>query len=237
MLGSIEHCDDRTGKASEKRECGNNRKVNVFGHNYARGIFRYGVKMAFGDQPQYGFVIGAAHVAGRNGDKEIVSLEAHCRGDYLNFKEPFVLADNVESMEGVKGVIPSFIRFQVFNDIALNGGEGLYEFTPLIPVGSKGLGINGDWKINVVNIRYAIASGERASENIQAAPNDIDVSSGFDKERQRQWLFFCRYYDIVRRIRWKLFNTHVDVVIEPDIQALFEGWELGYGPIDCGLSG
>ena len=79
-------------------------------------------------------------------------------------QQPDVLAHNVEVMEGPKGWIPSFVRFEIFDDVSFLGGEGLYEFTPFIVPGSEGLLAGSDRKVRIVNHRLAVARGKCSSQ-------------------------------------------------------------------------
>jgi hypothetical protein len=40
----------------------------------------------------------------------------------------------------------------------------------------------------------------------------------------------------VRSWRWLLFDDQIEIALPPGGEASFEGWELGYGPVNACLS-
>jgi len=241
-LRNIEFPNDRVRKCGELVQCYNDLpmvEVSGFIQAYLHGEINLGIRCALGDETNYGFIIAAAHPAGSDWRKRLAQSPGHetqLGGSDFDSQQALMLADNVEQMEGVKKVVPSLVRFQRFDDGLFRCGERLYEFVPFVvpcvEVGST----RSDWKVSVVNQRLAVAVGKGRGENIETAPNGVDVNASLNLERQRQRLFFDRQKDILRSIRWQLFASHVNVVFEPSIQSYLEGWELGYGPIDRGPS-
>lgn len=150
-----------------------------------------------------------------------------------------MLADNIQFMESVEKVISpsilSFVWFQRFDDGAFGAGERLYEFVPLETLQVEDLGAGDDRKVSIVNKPWAVAARESCRKDVQTASNGVDVCANLDLEVERQRLFFTRYYDIIRGIRWKLYNSGVKVSVEPCVKTRLKGWELGHGPIDRGL--
>jgi hypothetical protein len=53
---------------------------------------------------------------------------------------------------------------------------------------------------------------------------------------ERERVFLDSYYHIVSRWRWLLFDNDFDVIAEPTFDPFTEGWQLGYGPINAGVS-
>jgi hypothetical protein len=213
-------------------------EVAGFIQAYLHGDLKLGMRNALGEKPEYGFVISAANPTGndwREGSLHFDPYDTQLRWEYIDGQKALMLSHNVEQMEGVKQFIPSTVRFQRFDDRTFPLGERLYEFTPLVAVAGEDGSTVDDGKISIVNKALAVAISERRSEDIEAASDSINVGAGLDLECQRQWRFLNSNDDIVRGIRWQLFDDHLNVFIEPSIKARFEGWELGYGPIDRGL--
>lgn len=240
----IEKPDDRAGQAAELTQRFNDwthprhSKIGL-AERYARGELYYGVRLPFGDYAQYGFVIGASEIplscVGVSPLYRHVALQEV--GLNFDLEKAFVLPNNVEAMEGEKKVIPSFIRFEIFDDATFGVGKPLYEFVPLVSAFCKNLGAINNGKVNLFAARYAEPHSESTSENIEAASENVDVGASLDHERERQRLFVSRYYDIIRGITWRIYNDHINVDIDPRFESLLKGWELGYGPVNGSLSG
>jgi hypothetical protein len=236
----IEQLDNRIRKARELTERCNNFpmfEVAGFVQAYLHGELELGVRDTLGEEPNYGLVISAAYPTGNEGPEGLHfnPYDIQLRRKNIDGQKALMLSHNVEQMEGVKKFIPSIVRFQRFDDRAFPLGEPLYEFTPLVAVAGEDGSTVDDGKISIVNKVLAVAVSERRSEDIEATSDSINVGAGLDLECQRQWRFLNSNDEIVRGIRWQLFDDHLNVFIEPSIKARFEGWELGYGPIDRGL--
>jgi hypothetical protein len=147
-----------------------------------------------------------------------------------------MLPHDVELMETPKRLIPSFIRFQRYDDTAFGEGQPLYEVAPLVISSSECGFATSNGKIGLVRSRYIVATCKRTCEDIEATSNGVDVSPRLDVEAQRERLFLDSYYRIVSSWRWHVFNTHIHVVAQPSFEPFGEGWELGYGPINACLS-
>jgi hypothetical protein len=241
-LGHIEQGDDKCRHVREMVQNSND-WLSVepsFVDRYVRNELHLVVRRTLPDATQYGFLIQAQ---GSSGFRDEISRcgfptdYAEAQRANFDFQKPAVLTHDVKLMEEPKRLVPSLIRFQTFDQAAWKIGKRLYEFRTLeSSPGVENHAVSGDRKINVVGLRYAVAVGQRSSENIETASNSVDVSPHLDIERQRQWRFLQRYYRIVIGWRWRLFGADFDVQPEPFAKAFREGWELGYGPIDAGLS-
>ena len=84
---------------------------------------------------------------------------------------------------GTKGIVPSLIWLVRFENFPGQLGESLYEFTPLrLPCGELG-GASPNGEIRLVWPVYLVAVSKRGRENVEGAPNRIDVSANFRVER------------------------------------------------------
>ncbi len=238
----VEHGDDRTRKARElvKRVKDVARRRHAgFVKSYIGGELYFGLRRALPQAAEYGFIIGAVPFSPSGRDK--IALDADTRncdrgGMGLDREQPLMLTFNVEIMEGPKGIVSSFVRLERFDEMSFGRGKPLYKFVPLVLPTRKDLGARDDGKIGLVWVRDVIAVGERRSEDVQAGSDAVDVGAHLDVERERKRLFFDRYNDIIRRLRIRVFNSHLNVVVDPTLEPLFEGWEVGYGPVNCCLS-
>ena len=75
-----------------------------------------------------------------------------------------------------------------------------------------------------------------ASEDIEGTSNSIDVSPHLRIKQEWEKLFFGRYYEIIRGINIKLLDVNVDIGFQPDLESIFKGWEIGYGPVNACLT-
>lgn len=237
---SVEKFDDRLCLAGELAQQGHDWAINSqlkLLDKYLGGVTNFGLRCRLGPESQYGFSISAGDVAigVLEGDKFIlpeVADECQFFGGVRQIHEPLMLSDNVQSMQPIENGIPSVIRFQRFKDAPLGTTEPRYEFTSLEACSTLPVGLtfgNGKIDLSVLANRIALVDGER--ENIERTSNGIDDGPDLDTERQREWRFFHRYYDVVSGITFRLFQDRFDVILKPEIQPLLEGWEIGYGPI------
>jgi len=151
-------------------------------------------------------------------------------------EQTYVFSNNVEVMEGVKGFVPSFVWGEVFDDISYLGGEGLYEFVPFVIPARESIVTGRHGKVSIVNKSWAVALGKSHRKNVKAASDCVEVGSSFDLERERERFFLRGYNEIVRHIRWQLFDAYIDVRFAPGIEPQLKGLELGCGPVDGCLS-
>lgn len=237
LVGRVEVPNDRVREArelAERSEDALSEQVRGrFIEAYISGEFKVGLRCTLGQAANYGFTLSAFRRTGGSFETRPLGVaDPQGNGNDDNGEQPLVLADNVEQMEGVQKPIPSLVRSERFYDLSYIGGEGLYEFVPLVIAPFKVIETGRHRKVSIVKKRWAVAHGQGGGKNIEAAPNSIDVRPGFDVEAEGKRLFFERYHLVVRNVRWKIFNTHIDVSVEPTIQSLTEGWEMGYGPVD-----
>lgn len=241
---AVEQFDDRVCKARELVERGNYLWRNFgrrFVERYLRGELDIVVRRAIADEAQYGFLIRAEHCGTEKTEIRDVQSSRGCGGNRefwrdLDAQQPPMLTHDVELMEGEQRFVPSLIRFQRFNARAFAVGKPLYQFTSLEPPGGELVGAPGNGKIRIVWSSYAVAAEQCSRENIETAPQGVDVSADLDIEIQRERAFQARYYRAVRDWRFRLFDTVIRVVAEPGVDPLGEGWQLGYGPVNTCLS-
>ena len=148
--------------------------------------------------------------------------------------ESFVLAENVELVEGPEGVIPSFVRFERFDSRDFSGGKPLFAFstmqtTPLGSIISISESKIGKCRLlsGLTQLRTASAEARR-SKLLRMEINDRSYPC-IKGERQR--LMLDRYKEIASRIRIWLRDDAVWVFSLPRGQCIAEDWDLGFGPV------
>ena len=144
-----------------------------------------------------------------------------------------MLSHDVEMMQGKQRCVPSFIRFQTFDDCALDVGKPLYKFRSPIFSSRKICIAGGNREIRIFGFTYAVTSSKSCEENIEATADCINIDTRLDVERERERRFHLYYNWAVRQLRFKLFDLAIDVGAEPGFDFFPEGWQLGYGPINA----
>jgi hypothetical protein len=151
--------------------------------------------------------------------------------------QPSVLSHNVKIMEGPEKGVPSVIRFQRFDKLSIGTGKRLYEFGSLvIPCDETGAAFCDRKRDVLGSPRYAVAIGECSSEDIKATADRVDVSASFHIEKARKRCLLAYQKLLVRYMRAWIYDGYFRVFVPPEIESLIEGLEMGYGPIDAGLS-
>lgn len=209
---------------------------------YKRGQFNLGIaEPGLIEGAQFGFSIYAdpLRISGLKDVKFVRGHPTNNDGGRLNCgdDDAFVLANDVEAMELPKAFIPSLVRLERFDFGSFALGKPLYQFCSLVTAQGVELGFGVDnRKIAVFGLRHAVALRQCSRQNIKTASDCVDIGSRFNHEAKRERAFFDRYYKIVRDIRVRVFDDHFEVCLDPQSQALFEGWQLGYGPVDGSMS-
>jgi hypothetical protein len=147
-----------------------------------------------------------------------------------------MLSFKVEVMEEVERVVPSFVRSYVFDRGSFRLGKPIFRFV-LFDSPQKIGGIGGNWKIRTAISYHAIALNEGSEQQIEACSQRVDDGTDLGVQDRVGWAEAVKnHQDVAALIRVRL---HSDVIWAAPLvgyEALFEAWDLGYGPVDCGLS-
>jgi hypothetical protein len=175
----VEQLDDRLRKARELVERGNKRFSYgdpLFIDRYREGACYLGLRRAFGDERQLGFVV-AAYPAGRKSLDRNTSDPEHCWG-WLYSKQPTMFAHDVELMEGPQKFVPSAIWVQRFDDLSVGSGkpQPLFAFETFEWI-DKVMERAKNREVGFGVIRHAVARIQCAGEDIKAAADRVDVST------------------------------------------------------------
>ena len=149
--------------------------------------------------------------------------------------KPLMLSDDVEVVQGIKKRIPSFVRLQRFDGRDLSIGEPIFLFDVVQISGESALKLM-NWEFSVSVRLYAVSLGEGSGDHIEGASVGIDDQSRFDIDERVERDFFSRHYELVRGIRIILEPEFIRVTTHPGKEALLQNWDLGYGPLDAGMS-
>jgi hypothetical protein len=152
--------------------------------------------------------------------------------------QALVFSQNVELVKGPNGFIPSFVRIERFDRSSFVLGQPLFSFAAINPSYRVDHFIEGveDWKVTPGIRFFAIACGDASRKKIKAATERVENSAHPRVEREWQGRLLNSYYDIAIRLRISLAGNEVGMAPLPLDQALLNEWDLGYGPINAGLS-
>jgi len=230
----VKEQNDRLSAFAEDMQRASDRlnfKETRFVDDYIAGIYDFGLR-PLGNEPQYGFTLSALNEAGGLSEPDAEPPNMERAGTRICAQESFVLPDVVQVMEGGKRFIPSLVRLACFESVPVCPGQLPYEFRPFVIPRSKFLGGFGNGEINFVREDGLLTFLYRPSDHIEATSDGIEIGPELDVERERKRDFFSRYEQIVRVLRWELYDSGVNVVVAPGLETIFERWEVGYGPID-----
>lgn len=240
----VEQLDDRTRKAREIVQRSNDSLSfgeQSFVERYISMKLNLGYWCSFGEFSDLGFICHA-NEARRVEDKHTISnvpfSDSHFSRRGMENEQPAMLSLNVQVMQEDKATvsIASTIRFQRFDNHSFGRGKPVYEFRPLVFSTNELGGAIDDGKIDFVRTGHAVAISEGGGEDVETASDCIDVSARFHIERERQRRFFDHYQRIIGGIRAAIFEDYIQITFDKGIEPFFEGWEIGYGPVNGCLS-
>lgn len=203
-------------------------------HRYLSGDLEVIFVSEFGDHAKYGFAIGVNQL-GESGfafNETIPPMASNDSGARFDSQKSLVFPGIVEVVQLPEEGVPSVVRLDRFDYLALRIGEPLYEVSPLVFSRQKlGLGL-GDGKICLVPIRHVVAVGKGRREYIERAADRVDVGPEFDRKLKGYGRFLECYEKVVSGVRIKIFDAQINIDVEPSLHPLLEGWQVGYGPIN-----
>jgi hypothetical protein len=142
----------------------------------------------------------------------------------------------VEIVQCKKVIIPPFVRLEVFDDSLIGSRKPLYLFYSLVSGISESGNVFPDGKINVFRSRCAIALGKCDRKNIQTAPDAMKDNASFGVDYGRDEFHIAEANNLLPGLRIQITKESVRGIIEPSVNLRLQDWEIGYGPIDSGLS-
>ena len=228
---SAEQIDDRLGRARELVErCNKRARADSFNliQGYIKGNFEIYAGVGVEDS-YYSAVLRA------NGDavfpvrSEVAvsrELKAVPGSDSNQFT---VFVFQIEPMEGIEMIVPSFVRFERRNDI----GIGWTKFTEPFPNALVGqtVGLVDDGKMNVVCGLGPIMFCERDHQQVEAAANGVYDDSGFDLNVLGDRLIDGGQDHSAPTLWIGLFPRSASVLLRECPQLGLEYFDLRYRPI------
>jgi hypothetical protein len=97
-----------------------------------------------------------------------------------------------------------------------------------------GTGTNG--KLYVSWTRVAVASGQHVHKNVETTAQAVNNRAGFCVDDGGDRLNVAELYKFLTFFRAQFFDQAIRGILLPGLDAPIEDLELGYGPIDAGLS-
>lgn len=148
-----------------------------------------------------------------------------------------VFPGQVESMEGAKQVIPSRIRAAIFDDRAfIDIAKPLYLFEDMAFGLGKIAGCIGHRKVGTSGFWEPVSGGESTSKDIKAAPYAVYDNPCLGVNERIERFDIGQAVNLFSGLRIGIDARGVGVVSLPLDDPFDQNWELGYGPIDSGLS-
>jgi hypothetical protein len=145
--------------------------------------------------------------------------------------QTFMLAFDIELMEGIENRVPSFVWSESFDRGSLSLGEPLFAFYSRERVDHI-LNAPEDWEVSMGARFYAVACGESGGQKIEAAPDGIDNRANFSLDHRIKRQFLASDEAFIARIRIWLDDKFIWAAPLPGQEALLQNWDLGYGPIN-----
>jgi hypothetical protein len=154
----------------------------------------------------------------------------------INDDQSFMLSQNVQLMDGVEEWVPSFVSPRSFDCGSFAGSDPLFYFHHFDGF-QKVCGGLFDGEMGVAIGFHAVAHQngghkqiKRGSSGVDDSPN-IALNEGVERgsEISDKQLF-------VSAIRIELYDRLIWAAPLPGFESIFQDWDLGYGPVGCGLS-
>jgi hypothetical protein len=154
----------------------------------------------------------------------------------LHEQQPLMFSQDVELVEGVQKMVPSFVSLCAFDCGSLCGGYPLFVFHHCY--GSQKIsGALPNGEVGVAIRFYAIALNQSRHEQIEGRSSRINNCSGISLNQGIERNFGVSDQQFpVDVIRVRLFDDLVWAQPLPGYESLLQDWDLGVGPIDSGES-
>jgi hypothetical protein len=240
----VEQLDDLADASSKAAECSYHLFVRHahgdFAKRYMDGeqciALRRVENFAGSETTQDGFIIHALN-GFRSADNYVTTDHEISGHVWRDRNQSFVLAHDVEFVEGPYGGIPSLIRPERFDRGSLALGKPLFAFYA-INAGQRidhAMGTVVDRKVSFGVSFFAIALGQGSSKQIEATTQGIENGTDPRIESERERLVINDSGIVAAAVRMRLFDNRIWVSLPPMKESFLEQFDLGYGPIDGSL--
>jgi hypothetical protein len=240
-LGCVEPLDDRVRKARELVK----RSDDQFTRNgpnlierYVKGDLNIACIFVGVGRRHYGVVLKACPNA-----TKFDPTPSGCASDHNELRrgrdsdQAPVLPQYVEIVESDEhGVIPSTPRFQIFDECLISSGKPLYRFTSRVFPMEELIAAGANGKTSIFWCRMAVALGEGVYENVQAAADCVNDEPNLGVNDGRRQLNIAKANNLLAHLRAKFFGETIRGVLTPGYEPPLQRIELGFGPVNIGLS-
>jgi hypothetical protein len=166
-------------------------------------------------------------------------IELHPARNHEDIEQSSVFPGQIKGMQGEEQVIPSRIRQQTFDDPLIASGDPLYLFESWIQLptgrGQEGGMVFPDGKIGTFRIREAIARSQGARQQIQTTSDAVNYRPSLRVNDGIERLDITQAVNLFSGLTIGINSDGIGFVTHPAIDTFFQNWELGYGPVDCGI--
>ena len=167
------------------------------------------------------------------GDSEIAEREAVWSD--LHAEQSSMFSGHVQVMEGPQKIISSEIRLERYDDRSFRVDKPFFAFDTVLRVNKVEPGTTKG-KVRIHAWSHAVACGDGTHQEIERAPESVDVTASGDIEFSREGGLLLNYCRFLSTVRINLFHKGYEIGGDPSVQLALESWDLGYGPIDGLLS-
>src|SRR6516162_9962014 len=229
---AVEQFDDFCNAVGKPRECCCDFVPRQPGYDFVEGYLQAemgkGVRQRerpIRNRPQYGFIIKALHPGHSGKHKRPLSASGVSEFQMKSrinagADEPFVLATDVEIVEGPDGIIPSFVRLERFDDRLFTLGKPFFAFNALQRINHMLIG-GEDRKMRIFARLHAIACGQGGSEQVERTSQRVDDCTNPSVERAWQRIE-VGYSQLAVGIRVQLEPEFMRVIVNPTAESLPE---------------
>jgi hypothetical protein len=233
--------DNRNRKAREiVQRCNDARSLhNVpLVERYIKGELDLVIRRINADPDEYGIILKAcpSMVGEFKSIRRPVRSES-CEGRHgRNLHQTSMLSRLIYFVEGVEKSVTVLPRLQAFDGGAIGIGKPLYLFATRVLPMEELIGRGTDGKLTVTWNRVAIAHSEGVYENVEAASQAVNDRAGFCIDDSGNRLNISKLDAFLAFFRVQFFNQTIRGILFPGLNSPIEDLELGYGPINAGLS-
>lgn len=245
MDGSfVEQSENRIDASREFSEHGDYWCVNEpkarFVKRYLQGdlgiAFRRNEARSSGETQQDGFVFVVAPDALHSGKEH---RQRNLSWPWSDFDKPFMFTQNVELMQGVQMPVTSAIWFQRFDRADFGLRQPLFAFDAFLYPMQIAVKVSRklpNGKVGILARLHAIPTSERRRKQVERAPHRINDRPDLGVEDGIGITKAIDHQKFAGSLRIRLCDDRIWAFIDIGDGTLFKDWDLGYGPVESGLS-
>ena len=147
-----------------------------------------------------------------------------------------MLSHNVKLVQREETVIPSLVWFEIFDSVRVDLAKPLYHFTSRVLPDVERFPVSADGEPDIFWCDVAVSLGQNIDEDIETASDAVNNDSSLDGNFARDGVSPICLDNLLPRLTIWLSDEAIwatsSIIRNPSPQNL----ELGYGPIESGLS-